>query len=178
MCSSDLAQDAAGLGPCRHVHGRQGLVEQEQRRFGGEGAGQGDALRFAGREGDGRAVGGRGDAESFEPGFGPSSGVGSLRAAGSEPEGDVVGDVEVGEEAEVGEHVPDRSIFGRHGDAAGGVLDDLPVQRDLPVVEGLETGERSEQRGLARPVGSEQRDCSASGDPELDRKSTRLNSSH
>ena len=72
-----LAQEAAQLGSGRGVDGGERFVEEEQRRFGGQGPGQGHPLGLAAGELAGAGGGDVGESDALEPlhrpppGFGP-----------------------------------------------------------------------------------------------------------
>ena len=76
------AQVAANVAASAGVEGGEGLVEQEQARLGGQGAGEGDALRLAAGQGAGAVVGVVGEPDPFEPGVRRGPGLGSGRRRG------------------------------------------------------------------------------------------------
>ena len=71
------AQVAAHIAASTGVERGEGLVEQEQAWFGGQGAGQRDALRLAARQRSWAMVGVVGETDSLEPGHGADAGLGS-----------------------------------------------------------------------------------------------------
>ena len=77
--AAEVAADvAAGAG----VEGGEGFVEEQQAWLGGEGAGQGDALRLSAGQGAWPVVGVVGQPDTFEPRHGPAAGVGSWGCCG------------------------------------------------------------------------------------------------
>ena len=61
----------------------------------------------------------------------------------------------------------DRPSLGRHADPSRWVFQYDPVQHDAPGPQGQETGERSQEGGLARPVRTQHGDQFSGGNPQL-----------
>ena len=150
---------AAQLRPHRHpgrgVEGGERLVEQEQARIGGQGPGEGDALRLAARRAPAawRSRASASSKRSSHP-WARARASALLCAASPEPEGDVVERGEPREQQVVLEHEADRPLGGGHEGAGGGVVEDRAVERDATAVERLEAGDGTQRRGLAGAVGA------------------------
>ncbi len=148
------ADVTAGAG----VEGGERLVEEQQARLGGQGAGQGDALGLAAGEGAGPVGGVVGEPDTLEPGGGAGSGVRLGDAAGAEAEGDVLQRGQVGEQEIVLEDDGDGAVFGADEHVGGGVVERFAVEVDAAAVDRQEPGEAAEQGGLAGTVGAEHGD--------------------
>ena len=162
------AQVAADVAAGAGVEGGERFVEQQQAGFGGQGAGQGDALGLAAGEGAGPVVGVVGEPDPCEPGGGAGSGVRFGDAAGAEAEGDVLEGGEVGEQEVVLEDDGDGSAFGADEGVGGGVVEWFAVELDAAAVDRQQSGEAAEQGALAGTVGSEHGDGLAALGGEVD----------
>ena len=85
----------------------------------------------------------------------------TLPAAGGQPEGHVVLDVQVREQRVALEHDVERSFLGRPTRDVGA------VDQHLPVVGRLQPGENAQQRGLTAAAGAEQAEERAGRDVEV-----------
>ena len=145
------------------VEAGERLVEQHQRRAGGQGTGQGDPLLLAAGELVGVAVAHVRQAHQVEDFGHPRAALGAGQTV--EPEGDIGRDVEVGEERVVLEDQADATLLrrdpARPGDLAATELDGAGVGS-------LEPGRQPQQRGLAAPGGADEREDLAGRDVEVD----------
>ncbi len=159
-------EPGADLGPQRRVEGREGLVEEEEARPGGQGSGQRDPLGLAVREGRRPAVGEVEDPEGVELGVGPGEGAGLRRAPAARPERDVAAGREVREEEVVGGEHPDGAQA--RVEVAGAVGPRLAVDPDVTVSEPHEAGQRVDGGRLPGAVRAEHGDDPAVGGGEGD----------
>ena len=128
------------------VEGGQRLVEQEQARADGQGAGEGDALLLAAGEGGGMAAGQGPDLEGID---GLRHVRRRSRAAG--PEAHVVAHREVREQARLLRHVADAAPLGGGQPAGRGVHEHVAVDGDPSPRDRAQPGHGLEQRRLAGP---------------------------
>jgi len=144
------------------------FVEEKDLGFGGEGAGEGDALALAAGELVGEAVAEAGEADGFEElidAFGDFLFGRAVFAADFEAEGDVFEDVEVAEEGVVLEDEADAALAGR------GVGDVFAVEVDAAVAVSVgvfEAGHDAEEGGFAAAGRAEEGDERAGGDLDLE----------
>src|SRR5581483_10711784 len=149
------AQEVAEFGAGGGVDGGEGLVEQEDGRFGGQGPGQGDPLGLAARELGGPEAGDVGEADLLQPLHGLGPGLGLRRARSPQTEGDVLQGAEVAEETVLLEDDADVAAFRRQADAGRRVLDHGAVDGHPPPVDSQQAGQGPQERGLARSVGAD-----------------------
>ncbi len=161
MTSRDLLDDLR-----REAERR--LVEQQELGRGHQRAADGEHLLLAAGEVAGRRPAALGEhREEVEHAVRALLHLG-LRAAreGARPE--VLVDRELGEDApalhDLGDAAPDDGGRVHARDLTAGQRD--AALRDLPPVDGEQTGDRAQERGLARAVGTEQRHDGAVGDFE------------
>ena len=160
----DRAQDPRELVPHRgaqvRVDVRPRLVEEHQLRPGRERARQCDALLLAAGELVRVPVAEPAEVDEREHGgnAGPSLGA-------TQPEADVLGDGQVGEEGVVLEDHPDLAALGRHPGAVAG--DGHARDLDGAGLGLLEAGDQAQQRRLAAAGRAEQGDELAALDAEL-----------
>ena len=125
------------------VQRRERLVEQDQPRLRRERAGDGHTLLLAAGELVGTALAEAAEADQVEQ-------LVDRRAAAAparEPEADVLGDGQVGEEQAVLRHVADAPRWA--GTLVLRVVERLAVERDAPASGAVEAGEQAQQRRLA-----------------------------
>ncbi len=134
------------------VQVRERLVEEQQLRAGGEGAGQRHALLLA----PGKLVRvlrpRAGQADHRKQLRGPPPALGSRQ--GPQAEGHVVHGVEMREQRVVLEHHAHAALLGR--DRESRAAHDLVAQADLAPVHRLETRHAAQGRGLAATAGAEE----------------------
>ncbi len=163
-----LAEQVAQLLALGVVEAGGGLVEQEQARPGGQGAGQLEQAGLAGGERVGRPVGQVGQPDQGQHAVGVGRGVGAV--PGPAP-ADLCGGQDVLPDRQRAE---DLEPLERAGDAQSGALMRLEpghvgvVEGDPATVEALKAADRVEARGLARPVGADQARDHAGVDVEVD----------
>lgn len=143
------------------------LVQHQELRARGEGAGEGDALLLTAGQGGDRAAFGPGQADQLQQFADPPPALGPPDAVHPEPEGDVGADVPVREELVVLEHQAEAAPV--HRDAA--LV--LAGQQDPAAVHGLEPGDGPEQGGLPATAGTEQTDDPVVGDRQVHRVQSR-----
>ena len=85
-----------------------------------------------------------------------------------QPEGDVVGCVEVREQQVVLEHDAYLALLGWHEGARTRVVEHLIAEGDPAFIDRLEPSQAPQQRGLAGSVGPEDREDPAGFDRQLD----------
>jgi hypothetical protein len=108
----------------RVVEGAEGLIEEEQRSFAGNGSGERDALTLSAGEGARAALFEPCEIEEFEE-FGDSGGpVGRPRKT----ERDVIRDAEVFKEREFLDDVANAPCLGREVPLRGGIEEDLAIE--------------------------------------------------
>ena len=138
--------------PQRPVERAEGLVEHQQRGRGRQRPGQRDALALAPGERRDRPVLEAAQTDQLQH-LGDASVAGGRRVAPHlQPEGDVGGHVPMREEGVVLEHQADPPLMGGHRDQIAA------VESHPPSPGRFETGHHAQQRGLAAPARSEQRD--------------------
>ncbi len=161
------------------VHARGGLVQEEQARFAGEGAGDLQLALLAVGEVAGEVLGLAVEADELQEFHGPGAGGGfGAVESGSAEEGGpealagagVAADEHVFQDGHVGEE-PD--VLEGAGDACGGDLEglgreDLAFVADFALGGDVEAGEAVEEGGLAGAVGSDEADDLAAVDGEVD----------
>ena len=141
----------------------EGLVEEEHVGAVDEGPGEGDPLLLAARQLVRLALLVAGQVDELERLAAPAGDLGLLDPLALEAEGDVVADVEVGEQGVVLEDHVDRPLVGRVvGHVAAAQLD--PAARRQ-----LETADHPQGRRLAAARRSEEREEFAGLDVEVDR---------
>ncbi|MNC34859.1 hypothetical protein D3C75_833160 [compost metagenome] len=126
------------------------LIEQQQARFGGQCAGQGDALLLAAGQLVRVALAQRPQLDQLEHLFGDALALGMLADA----EGDVLGHGQVRKQRVVLEHHADAAFFRGQGEAGAG--DGLAGQLNAALMDRLETGDGAQGGGLAAAGGAEQ----------------------
>ena len=156
---------AAQLGAQAGVKAGEGFVHQDEFRFRGQGAGQGDALLLAAGELVGVAVivsrqpyqvKGVGHGclalRAFAPGaFAPGdSGAGGFGQA----EGDIFRYRQVGEQGAVLEYHTHAALFGALVDAVA--IDGAPADADAAGVGGVKAGDETQGGGFAATAGAEE----------------------
>ncbi len=145
------------------VEAGERLVHQEDRRLRRQRAGQRHPLLLAAGELVRELLAVAGEADPVEQ---PPRPLGAGAGGAAQPEGDVPGDAEVGEEREVLEHQADAAGLGR--DVAGGVGDHPAGNRHRARVLALDPGGDPQQRGLAAAGGAEQAGDLAGAELERD----------
>jgi hypothetical protein len=144
-------QVRADLQPGVRVERGERLVQEEQSGLYGQRAGQRDPLRLPSGQLSRLGGGEVAEADAFQPGHGRTACLGLGYAARAGAEGDVLQGRQVREQQVVLEHHPHRPGGGL------GQMEPLPVQVDEPVGQRLQPGQGAQGRGLAGPVGTEQR---------------------
>ena len=141
--SSCLISSAQAVAQAR-IECCKGLVEQDQARLGSKRTGHGDALLLAARELVGAAM-----AEAPEPDQLEQVGHAlPAAAAARQPEADVLGDAEMGEEQAFLRHVADAPAVRR--DVVLRVVERVAVERDPPAIRLVEACDQAQERRLAR----------------------------
>ena len=133
----------ADVGAQPGVEGREGLVEQHQRRLRGQRAGQRDALLLPAGELGRHPAAVPGEADELEHLLDAAP---AARGAG-ESEAHVGGHAQVPEQGAFLRHQPDAAALGRHVDALP--RDELPVEPHGARVDRVEAGDHPQQRRLA-----------------------------
>jgi hypothetical protein len=153
LLDEDLAQLGAQRCARRGVERGQRLVEQEQCRLGRQRARERHALGLSARQLGHWARGEVPCVCCTQGVLHPRDPLGSRQ--GPQAEGDVGGDIQMGEQRMVLEQVADASAPGWH-DHASPLAPTCPGEVDGSLVERLEAGEAAQERGLARTGGTEQ----------------------
>ena len=160
---SSRVTSSTHLGAQSAVERAERLVEQHHRRPGRERPGERDRAA-AGRP---RARAGRRCAEALEPDHGSSSSSTRARRSSrwscAQPEADVGGDVEMGEQCALLGDEADPAVFRRRG---GARPPSNTGSRSAPLGAGagsFEPGDHPQQRGLAAARGAEHRDDARRG---------------
>ena len=161
--SQDRSDLVPQLAPQVRIDIRPGLVEQDRLRSGRERPGERDTLLLTTGELMGVAVAEPTEVDEREQHRDPRRTI-----LAGEPEGDVLGHGEVGEERVVLEHHPDSPSLG--GDPAALSRDRLAGDRDPPRIGCLEPGDQAEQGRLAAAGRAEERDDLAAIDAERRRR--------
>ena len=160
-----LAEDGADFGaelfPEAGVEAGEGFVHQDEGGFGGEGAGEGDALLLAAGELVGVAGFVSGEADH-------SQGCGGEFAAAvfGDAESDIAGDGEVGEQGAFLEDHSDAAFFGALVDA--GAVHGAAGDADFAGVGGVKAGDEAEGGGFAAAAGAEEAEDFARLEAEVD----------
>ena len=156
-----LADQLAQLGGGAHVQLREGLVEQQHRRLGGERPGQGDALPLPAGQRVGAPVGQPAEPDRRQPLVGHRSGLRRRHPRRARTERDVLPRAQVREHQRVLAEQADGPVLGPHRRLHPAV----PHRRQRPLPHahhpgrGHEVpGQDGEQRGLARAVRTEHAD--------------------
>ena len=155
-------QPRARVQPGAGVERRERLVEQQQLGLRGEGAGERDPLCLASAQLARLFPYVIGQTHPPQPLPGLLARFPARHAPAPGTEGHVVERGEVREEQVILEDHADPAVLGRFPVEPGA------VQRDVPVVEAGQPGQRAQRRGLARAVGPEQRHHLAGRDRQRD----------
>ena len=138
------------------VQGPEGLVQQEDARFGGERTGERNALALASGQLGRVPVGQPPELDQIEQARNALADLGLGRAglfwSHPQPEGDVLKDRQVAKEGVVLEHKADLTLADMGGRGV------LALQDHAPGIGGLQAGNHPQQRGLAAARGAEQGD--------------------
>ena len=153
-----LTQIAAHLDARRRVERRERFVQQEEPGFERQRAPERHALGLAAGQLRWPQVGQLVQPEAREPLTGPAQCCRPPRAAAAQTERDVLDHAHPVEQQPILEHDTDRAPPGRNEQRRGGIVEHLAVELDPTGVDGLQTGVRPEQRGLARAVGTDEHD--------------------
>src|SRR5690606_9302287 len=145
----------------------EGLIEQEETGAHGEGARDGDALRFAAGERTGATMFERADAEAVEPVARKGAGAGPRKATRAGAVRGVVEGGEPREKAGILKHDAAAARGGVNADARPGVFEHAAVERHAPGFQRAEAGDGMQQCGFARAVWAEERDGFAGGDAQV-----------
>ena len=151
MARQIATQFRAGAG----VHRREWLVQQEKTGIGSQRTGERDALRLASREHCRPLVLAGREVHALKP-LHRGGARGAPDAARAQPEGDVLEHREVRKEKVVLKDHADRASLGRDSDTRRWVVQEYAVEHDASFGEGDQTGQRPEQRRLARGVRPQQ----------------------
>ena len=143
-----LQQLVAQARPQVGIEAGEGFVEQQQVGSRGQRTGQGHALLLAARELVRQAAFEAGKAEARQQSGHP--GLALRPRPAREPEADVSGHREVGEEGEVLEDEAEAALLRRQAAGIG------PAQPHLPGRRGVQAGDHPQQGGLATARGAEQ----------------------
>ena len=165
--TSQFQDDVEDLAHHLRVKGGRDLVKEEDLGVHHEGAHDGDALALAAGELARVVVGAVRQTDALEQFQRPRARVGarfSRDEAGGERQ--VPHDGQVGEELVGLEDHADAAANLGPGDAGGRQV--IPVEEDLPGVDGLEAVDRAQERGLAAAGGTDDDDNFAVGDVEGD----------
>ena len=165
--TSQFQDDVEDLAHHLRVKGGRDLVKEEDLGVHHEGAHDGDALALAAGELARVVVGAVRQTDALEQFQRPLARVGarfSRDEAGGERQ--VPHDGQVGEELVGLEDHADAAANLGPGDAGGRQV--IPVEEDLPGVDGLEAVDRAQERGLAAAGGTDDDDNFAIGDVEGD----------
>ena len=165
--TSQFQDDVEDLAHHLRVKGGRDLVKEEDLGVHHEGAHDGDALALAAGELARVVVGAVRQTDALEQFQRPLARVGarfSRDEAGGERQ--VPHDGQVGEELVGLEDHADAAANLGPGDAGGRQV--IPVEEDLPGVDGLEAVDRAQERGLAAAGGTDDDDNFAVGDVEGD----------
>jgi len=152
------AELAADLDARAGVERRERLVEQEQSGVAHERACKRNSLCLATRELEWLCVGAIGEVDAFQPTVGAVSSVALGDAAAAQGKRDVLSYRQKGEQQVVLEHHADPTPFGWYEHVGVGVVPSVAVHGHVSLVDGLESREDAEQRGLPGTVRSEDRD--------------------
>ena len=161
------AEVAAQLGARADVERGERFVEQEETRLDHERSCECDALLLTTGELVRLGTAAVAEPDSFEPFAGASPRLAARHATTAEAERHVLERGEVGEQQVVLEHDPDRAALGDDVCAVRRVVDRVVVDEDASLVDGCETRERAQQRGLACAVGPEDGDGLAVGGDDV-----------
>jgi hypothetical protein len=140
------------LGSSGHIQRRHRLVQQEQSGLAYEGARQGDTLRLATRQPRWLRVGHLAEADLLKPSSRTQLCLLVSNAAASEPELHVRQCAQVWEQSIVLEDDANRPPLDRHMAMRGDIVKDVTKQLDATGLEGRESGQRPQGRGLPRSV--------------------------
>ena len=130
------AQVAANLSTGAGVEGGEGLVEEQQPGFGGEGPGQCDPLGLTAGEGPGSVLSPVGQADPVEPRRGPGPSLGFTHAPGPQPESHVFESGQVGEQEIVLKDHADGTPIGGNEDVLRRIVQDSTIESKTAVVKG------------------------------------------
>src|SRR5581483_8396105 len=143
------------------VHGTEGFIEEQDAGFGGEGAGDGDALALAAGKLVRATFFQAGQTEQFEQ-FGHARlDVGPFPFFDFEAQLDVLEHAHVFEQGVVLENETDVALLD------GDVVDPFAADEDVAIGGNLKTGDHAENGGFATAAGTEQRHQFAFMDGEI-----------
>ncbi len=164
-----LAQHRPDLRRRHRVESDERLVEEHDPRLRGERPRHRDPLLLSARQLRREAITRAGQTHAGQPLFGRRSGDGCRHPGRARTEGDVLARGEVREQPGVLPEQHDAAVH-RGGAHTRSPIEHAPVERDLALVEGGESGQRREQRRLARAAAAHHGDGLSRGrlEPDVD----------